>query len=137
MSHSVLDLVANTATTLLLISTAAHYDVENAIEQIYNNASHEQQLRACGSIDAGLQNLKDEIDGSPLKLKSRLNLGLQFIQNHLERAEEVKIIPTAVQCKQSTDSRSNVTFETFRLDEIDSPERRVNWSYRFIANKEI
>ncbi len=134
MTYFAFDLVAHT----LIATTSLAFISKIDLDSIYNlnqkSAMSENQLKICAAIASGFNNISDVFaemtDLTPDEKYTSLSVIHESLETWKTQHPGLDLKHCEIQCKNSTYQP-----EAYRLDSIDSPNRRFNWSSR-IQRKE-
>jgi hypothetical protein len=136
MSHTSLDSVAHTIAAFGIIVSVLSFDSSGFVHRAKELSLREQELQICGSKDSGLLNLTEALAASKPQLRQRLNQGFAHLKERIAESIESNNVPRSDHCQHSLLGKT-YTAPAYRLNGIDEPNRKVNWSYRIVAKEEI
>jgi hypothetical protein len=137
MNAMTLGLFVNTSLLAVSLTAVSKWHPSGIVQQAVQGTHEEYLLQVCGALAAGLANLKDALDQSTKQQQKKLSLGYNFILNNFHEQQEAGKLPSHGQCEKKSPDGRIFTFKLYRLNEVDQPNRRINWHYRISQKQTI
>ena len=125
-----LALFINTSIATLALTSAVNWQPAYLADLVAKRTKQEFLLHFCGALESGFKNLEDAVEISGRKSRPKLATGLQYLQELLLEAQSSGGLPDEGACQRQLPNNLKVNVTSYRLNEIDQPDRRLNWSYR-------
>lgn len=129
MSHSVLDSISHILATGFLIYRVTNTSIDQVATEPLIAIAAEQRRHVCGSVDAALANLDDTWREAKRSERNLLHMGYLNVLDQMIQWREDGVLPDSESCSKAV--------EIFRLNFVDAPKRKVNWSYRITRSEEL
>lgn len=137
MNHFSLTLIAHAATIFLILKTLIQWQPEAIAQRVNQHAEDEHRLHICGGLIAGLRNLEETVAETSDPQKTLYARGFAAVQSHVEGLTTSSSLPGPDECEVAGTSGRTYRAKPYRLNEVDQPSRRINWSYSFSHQDEI
>ena len=134
--NGILSLCIYASSLVSLLYGVAAWNPSNVLSTMQDLLHDEAKIYACGSLHAGLLNLRDTVQSETDKaIKIKLEAGRSVIEHNVSTLTERWNLPHDLNCKSVRD-QNGLYFEStpYQLDKVDNPSRLINWSYRLIMN---